>query len=57
MVERLIAQPRRSPMVMLDAEDALALTEDAAARGREGAVNVLSGADWSGGGPQTSENL
>ena len=53
LVERLLAAPRRSPMVMLDAEDALALTEEAAARGREGAVNVLSGADWSGGGPQT----
>ena len=53
LVERLLAAPRRSPMVMLDAEDALALTDEAAARGREGAVNVLSGADWSGGGPQT----
>jgi citrate lyase subunit beta/citryl-CoA lyase len=53
LVERLLEHPRRSPMVMLDAEDALALTDEAAARGREGAVNVLSGADWSGGGPQT----
>ncbi|MFN8624028.1 MAG: aldolase/citrate lyase family protein [Chloroflexota bacterium] len=53
LVERLIAQPRRSPMVMLDAEDALALTEEAAERGRQGAVDVLATADWSGGGPQT----
>jgi citrate lyase subunit beta / citryl-CoA lyase len=53
LVERLLAAPRRSPMVMLDAEDALAFTEDAAERGRQGAVDVLATADWSGGGPQT----
>jgi citrate lyase beta subunit len=53
LVEGLLARPRRSPMVMLDAEDALALTEEAAERGRAGAVDVLATADWSGGGPQT----
>jgi citrate lyase beta subunit len=53
VVERLLEHPRRSPMVMLDAEDALALTEEAAERGRVGAVNTLAAADWSGGGPQT----
>jgi citrate lyase subunit beta / citryl-CoA lyase len=52
-VQRLLDEPRRSPMVMLDAEDALAATEEAAERGRVGAVDVLAGAGWSGGGPQT----
>ncbi len=53
LVESLLAAPRRSPMVMLDAEDALALTDDAAARARVEAANVLVDADWSGGGPRT----
>ena len=53
LVEQLLATPRRSPLVMLDAEDALALTDAAAGLGREGAADVLSTADWSGGGPQT----
>jgi citrate lyase subunit beta/citryl-CoA lyase len=53
LVEDLLERPRRAPMVMLDAEDALALTDEAAARGRAGAVEVLAGADWSGGGPPT----
>ncbi len=53
LVEGLLAAPRRSPMVMLDAEDALALTDEAAAAGRTGAANVLAEADWSGGGPRT----
>jgi citrate lyase subunit beta/citryl-CoA lyase len=52
-VEALLAAPRRSPMVMLDAEDALALTDEAARRGLEGAIRVLAEADWSGGGPPT----
>jgi citrate lyase beta subunit len=38
---------------MLDAEDALALTDSAAAQGLEGATRVLAEADWSGGGPAT----
>jgi citrate lyase subunit beta/citryl-CoA lyase len=53
LVEALLAAPRRSPMVMLDAEDALAFTDDAAARSRVESVNVLVEADWSGGGPRT----
>jgi citrate lyase beta subunit len=53
LVEALLAGPRRAPMVMLDAEDALALTDDAARLGLEGATNVLATADWSGGGPAT----
>ncbi len=50
-VERLLAEPRRAPMVMLDAEDALALTDEAAAQARLDAADVLTTADWSGGGP------
>jgi citrate lyase beta subunit len=52
-VEELLAGPRRAPMVMIDAEDALALTDEAARLGVAGATNVLLGADWSGGGPTT----
>ena len=50
LVEALLARPRRAPLVMLDAEDALAPTEDAARRGLEAATRVLTTADWSGGG-------
>ena len=53
LVEQLLAEPRRAPLVMLDAEDALADTEEAAERGRQGAADVLSTADWSGGGPRS----
>jgi citrate lyase subunit beta/citryl-CoA lyase len=53
LVERLLAEPRRSPMVMLDAEDALALTDEAITRARDDAVEVLTQADWSGAGPRT----
>ena len=53
LVEQLLAEPRRAPLVMLDAEDALALTDEAAERGRRSATNVLSDADWSGGGPRS----
>ena len=52
-VERLITEPRRSPLVMLDAEDALALTDAAVEQARTDAANVLLEADWSGGGPRT----
>jgi citrate lyase subunit beta/citryl-CoA lyase len=52
-VERLLAEPRRSPLVMLDAEDALALTDAAVAQARSDAADVLLDADWSGGGPRT----
>ena len=53
LVEQLLAEPRRAPLVMLDAEDALAFTDEAAERGRRSATNVLSDADWSGGGPRS----
>lgn len=52
-VERLLAEPRRSPLVMLDAEDALALTDAAVQQARADAVDVLRDADWSGGGART----
>lgn len=52
-VEALLAEPRRAPLVMLDAEDALALTEEAVAQARTDAAEVLGDADWSGGGPRT----
>lgn len=52
-VEQLLAQPRRSPLVMLDAEDALALTEPAVEQARADAADVLLDADWSGDGPRT----
>ena len=41
LVEQLLAEPRRAPLVMLDAEDALALTDAAAELGRQGAADVL----------------
>ncbi len=53
LVEQLLAEPRRAPLVMLDAEDALAATDAAAELGRQAAANVLSTADWSGGGPRS----
>jgi citrate lyase subunit beta/citryl-CoA lyase len=52
-VERLLAAPRRSPLVMLDAEDALALTDEAVEQARSDAADVLLDADWSGGGPRS----
>jgi len=52
-VEALLAEPRRAPLVMLDAEDALALTDDAVRQARADAVELLQEADWSGGGPRT----
>jgi citrate lyase beta subunit len=53
LVDGLLAAPRRAPLVMLDAEDALALTDEAAQQARQGAAAVLSTADWSGDGPRT----
>lgn len=41
-VEELIAHPRSAPLVMLDAEDALALTDAAAEQARSDAIEVLS---------------
>ena len=40
-VERLLAEPRRAPLVMLDAEDALALTDEAVEQARTDAADVL----------------
>ncbi len=50
-VDRLLAQPRRAPLVMLDGEDAQALREDVAAAGLSNAVTILTEADWAAGGP------
>jgi citrate lyase subunit beta/citryl-CoA lyase len=52
-VAGLLEAPRRAPLVMLDAEDALALTHDAVVQARSDAADVLEQADWSGGGPHT----
>jgi citrate lyase beta subunit len=47
-VEALLERPRRSPMVMVDAEDALAYTAEAVERGRADAIDVLASEDPSG---------
>lgn len=52
-VERLLAAPRRAPLVMLDGEDAQALREDVIARGLANTAGLVVSADWSGGGPDT----
>ncbi len=52
-VERLLAAPRRAPLVMLDGEDAQALREDVVAHGLANVASLVAGADWSGGGPET----
>ena len=52
-VEALLARPRRSPMVMVDAEDALADTPESVERGRADAIEVLGHADAAGDGPRT----
>lgn len=41
-VQALLDEPRSAPLVMIDAEDALAPTESAAAQGRADAIEVLS---------------
>jgi len=50
-VQRLLDHPRPAPMVMVDAEDALALTDAAAEQGRTDAVEVLSPPSAHEGGP------
>ncbi|HET7676524.1 MAG TPA: aldolase/citrate lyase family protein [Candidatus Limnocylindrales bacterium] len=50
-VEALLARPERAPLVMLDAEDALALRDDVTAAGQREAVAALAEADWAGDGP------
>ncbi|MBF6606068.1 MAG: hypothetical protein IVW53_10855 [Chloroflexi bacterium] len=52
-VERLLATPRRAPLVMLDGEDAQALRNDVVAQGLANAANLVAGADWTGDGPAT----
>ncbi len=52
-VERLLAAPRRAPLVMLDGEDAQALRDDVVTQGLANAASLVTGADWSGGGPAT----
>lgn len=46
VVSQALVQPRRSPLVMLDGEDAQALRTDVATRGRDAAVRLLQEADW-----------
>jgi citrate lyase beta subunit len=46
VVEELLAQPRRAPLVMLDGEDAQALREEVSAEGVRAATAVLAEADW-----------
>jgi citrate lyase beta subunit len=48
-VERLLAEPRRAPLVMLDGEDAQALRDDVVASGLEQAARLISAADWGAG--------
>jgi citrate lyase beta subunit len=50
-VRQLLDHPRAAPVVMVDAEDALALTEAAAERGRADAIEVLSSPTTELGGP------
>lgn len=52
-VERLLAESRRAPLVMLDGEDAQALRDDVVAIGLENAARLITGADWAGSGPAT----
>jgi citrate lyase subunit beta/citryl-CoA lyase len=52
-VEELLAHPRRSPMVMVDAEDALADTPESVERGRADAIEVLGHAEAGADGPRS----
>jgi citrate lyase subunit beta / citryl-CoA lyase len=49
-VEGLLDRPARSPLVMLDGEDAQALREDVTEAGLREAASTLAEADWSGDG-------
>jgi citrate lyase subunit beta/citryl-CoA lyase len=53
LVDQLLAQPRRAPLVMLDGEDAQALRDDVTEQGLRTAADVLANADWQGDGPAT----
>lgn len=50
-VEALLADPVRSPLVMLDGEDAQALRDDVTEAGLREAAATIAEADWSGDGP------
>ena len=50
-VRQLLDEPRGAPLVRVDAEDALAQTEAAAAQGRADAIEVLSAASAASVGP------
>ena len=50
LVESRLAEPQRAPLVMLDGEDAIAPTDEAAARGLEVAADTFTTADWGDGG-------
>lgn len=50
-VERLLDRPRAAPVVMIDAEDALAPTDAAAAQGRLDAIDALSTPPGQAGSP------
>jgi citrate lyase beta subunit len=52
-VEGLLERPRRSPMVMVDAEDALADTPEAVERGRADAIAVLAHEEPDAAGPRS----
>jgi citrate lyase beta subunit len=52
-VESLLVRPRRSPMVMVDAEDALADTPESVERGRADAIDVLTHEEPNGAGPRS----
>lgn len=45
-VEEVLAGDPRSPLVMIDGEDAQALRDDVVARGRENAIKVFTSAQW-----------
>lgn len=50
-VEGLLQRPQRSPLVMLDGEDAQALRDDVTDAGLREAAATLAEADWQGDGP------
>jgi citrate lyase beta subunit len=52
-VEALLDEPRPSPMVMVDAEDALAHTDEAVEQGRADAIDVLAHEEAPGAGPRS----
>lgn len=45
-IEAVLGSDPRSPLVMIDGEDAQALRDDVVARGRENAIKVFTSAQW-----------